>query len=76
MPYSHDVQFWKLARLRRTSKRKRVYGVRWVVAGKAFSKWFEYEAQADSYRSKLMQAARFATRQLTDAFRRGFAHRR
>jgi integrase len=58
MPFSHDVQFWKLARLPRTSKRRRAYGVRWEVAGKAFSKWFEYEAQADSYRSKLMQAAR------------------
>jgi integrase len=58
MPFSHDIQFWKLARLSRTTKRKRVYGVRWVVAGRAFSKWFEYEAQADNYRSKLMQAAR------------------
>src|SRR5215469_10117904 len=58
MPFSHDVQFWKLARLAKNGRRRRVYGVRWVVAGKAFSKWFEYEAQADSYRSKLMQAAR------------------
>lgn len=58
MPFSHDVQFWKLARLPRTSKRRRLHGVRWVVGGKAFSKWFEYEAQADSYRSKLIQAAR------------------
>jgi integrase len=58
MSFSHDVQFWRLARLRRTTKRKRVYGVRWMVAGRAFSKWFEYEAQADNYRSKLMQAAR------------------
>lgn len=58
MSFSHDVQFWRLARLRRTTKRKRVYGVRWMVAGRAFSKWFEYEAQADNYRSKLMPAAR------------------
>jgi hypothetical protein len=35
-----------------------VHGVRWVVAGKSFSKWFEYEAQADNYRSQLIQAAR------------------
>jgi integrase len=58
MPLSHDVQFWKLARLSKKTGRRRVHGVRWVVAGKAFSKWFEYEAQADSYRSKLIQAAR------------------
>jgi hypothetical protein len=56
--YSQDVQFWKLARLPKKKGRRRVYGVRWVVAGKPFSKWFEYEAQADSYRSGLIQAAR------------------
>lgn len=58
MAFSHDVQFWKLARLPRKKGRKRIYGVRWVVAGKSFSKWFEYEAQADSYRSRLIRAAR------------------
>jgi integrase len=58
MAFSHDVQFWKLARLPRKKGRKRIHGVRWVVAGKSFSKWFEYEAQADSYRSKLIRAAR------------------
>jgi integrase len=58
VPGSHDVQFWKLARLRRTAKRKRIFGVRWVVAGQSFSKWFEFEAQADNYRSQLMQATR------------------
>jgi integrase len=58
MPFSHDVQFWKLAKLPRKKGRRRVHGVRWVVAGKSFSKWFEYEAQADSYRSALIGAAR------------------
>ena len=58
MAFSHDVQFWKLARLPRKKGRNRIYGVRWVVAGKSFSKWFEYEAQADSYRSRLIRAAR------------------
>ncbi|MGA3154640.1 MAG: tyrosine-type recombinase/integrase [Streptosporangiaceae bacterium] len=58
MGFSHDVQFWKLARLTGSKGRKRVHGVRWVVAGKSFSKWFEYEAQADSYRAKLIRAAR------------------
>jgi hypothetical protein len=58
MAFSHDVQFWKLARLAKATGRKRVHGVRWVVAGKPLSKWFEYEAQADSYRSKLIRAAR------------------
>jgi hypothetical protein len=38
-----------LARLAKATGRKHVHGVRWVVAGKPFSKWFEYEAQADSY---------------------------
>ncbi len=58
MPFSYDVQFWKLARLAKNGRRKRVYGVRWVVADRSFSKWFEYDAQADNYRSKLMTAAR------------------
>jgi integrase len=58
MALSHDVQFWRLARIAKTTGRRRVHGVRWVVAGKSFSKWFEYEAQADSYRSKLIGTAR------------------
>jgi integrase len=58
MPFSHDVQFWKLAHLPKNGRRKRVHGVRWVVAGRSFSKWFEYDAQADNYRSKLITAAR------------------
>jgi integrase len=58
MPLSHDVQFWKLARLAKNGRRKRVYGVRWVVGGRSFSKWFEYDAQADNYRSALITAAR------------------
>jgi hypothetical protein len=58
MAFSHDVQFWKLAHLPKKKGRKRVHGVRWVVAGRSFSKWFEYDAQADSYRSGLISAAR------------------
>jgi len=40
--------FWKLAKLSKNGRRKRVHGV-WVVAGRSFSKWFEYDAQADNY---------------------------
>lgn len=58
MAFSHDVQFWKITHLPRKKGRRRVHGVRWVVAGKPFSKWFEYDAQADSYRSGLVSAAR------------------
>ena len=58
MGFSHDVQFWKLAHLASKKGRRRPHGVRWVVAGKSFSKWFEYGAQADNYRSQLIQAAR------------------
>ncbi len=58
MGFSHDVQFWKLAHLPKKKGRKRSHGVRWVVAGKLFSKWLEYDAQADSFRSLLIQAAR------------------
>ncbi len=58
MVFSHDVQFWKLAHLASKKGRRRPHGVRWVVAGKSFSKWFEYDAQADNYRSQLIQAAR------------------
>jgi len=56
--FSHDVQFWKLAHLPKKKGRRRPHGVRWVVDGKSFSKWFEYDAQADSYRSGLISAAR------------------
>ncbi|MCP2343395.1 tyrosine-type recombinase/integrase [Actinomadura rupiterrae] len=54
MPYSHDVNIWKLAR----KKRKRGHGVRWIVAKREFDKWFTEYALADNHRSKLMQAAR------------------
>ena len=55
MAFSHDVRIYNLARRK---NRKRGHGVRWNVAGRQFSKWFEMRALADSHRFKLMQAAR------------------
>lgn len=55
MPYSHEIRVHSLADRR---SRGRGYGVRWTVAGHRFSKWFTYSAQADNYRSGLLQAIR------------------
>jgi len=55
MPLSHEVRIYNLTS---RANRRRGHGVRWHVAGRQFSKWFEYRAQADSYRSRLMQALR------------------
>jgi integrase len=55
MALSHEVRIYNLTS---RANRKRGHGVRWHVAGRQFSKWFEYRAQADSYRSRLMQALR------------------
>ncbi|GHD23362.1 site-specific integrase [Nocardiopsis kunsanensis] len=54
MPYSNDIDIYRLAR----KKRRRGHGVRWVVAGREFSKWFTTEALADNERSMLKQAAK------------------
>jgi integrase len=55
MALSHEVRIYNLTS---RANRKRGHGVRWHVAGRQFSKWFEYRAQADSYRSRLVQAVR------------------
>ena len=55
MPLSHEVRIYNLTS---RANRRRGHGVRWHVAGRQFSKWFEYRAQADSYRSRLMHALR------------------
>lgn len=55
MRLSHEIRIHELADRR---NRGRGYGVRWTVAGRRFSKWFTYRAQADSYRSGLIQALR------------------
>lgn len=55
MALSHEVRIYNLTS---RANRKRGHGVRWHVAGRQFSKWFEYRAQADSYRSRLMQDLR------------------
>ena len=55
MALSHDVNVWQLA-VRKN--RKRGYGVRWVVAGNEFSKWFTSRPLADNHRSDLLQAVR------------------
>lgn len=55
MAMSHDVHVWKLA-VRKS--RRRAYGVRWLVAGNEFSKWFTTHALADNHRSGILQAMR------------------
>jgi len=64
MAFSHDVRIYNLARRK---NRKRGHGVRWNVAGRQFSKWFEMRTLADSHRSKLPCTAgpstRYAVRQ-------------
>ena len=52
---SFDVRFWKIE----TRKGRRTpYRVRWVVAGQQFSDSFLTMALAESYRAKLITAAR------------------
>ena len=55
MALSHDVHVWKLA-VRKN--RRRGYGVRWLVGGSEFSKWFTTHALADNHRSGILQAMR------------------
>jgi integrase len=54
MTFSHDVNIWNIATRK---KRKRRFGVRWIVAGNEFSKWFTSHPLADNYRTKLKRAA-------------------
>ncbi|GIH89897.1 tyrosine-type recombinase/integrase [Planobispora siamensis] len=52
---SYDVRFWKI----QTRKgRRRPYIVRWVVADRAFNSPFVTSGLADSFRAKLIAAAR------------------
>ncbi|MFJ8665163.1 tyrosine-type recombinase/integrase [Streptomyces sp. NPDC093600] len=52
---SLDVKVWGV---RKRNTKKPSYDVRWAVAGRVFSDSFRTKALADSYRSKLMRAAR------------------
>jgi hypothetical protein len=52
---SHKVRFWEI-RPNKSSKRES-WVVRWTVAGREKSATLERKAQADRYRSRLMQAA-------------------
>jgi integrase len=52
---SYQVRFWAIKTM---AKRRRPYGVRWIVAGEEKSEWFFTKTLAEHYRSELMQAAR------------------
>jgi integrase len=52
---SYEVRFWEI---RHRRDRRQPYQVRWTVAGRAHAESFVTKALAQSYRSKLMQAAR------------------
>src|SRR6185437_10799520 len=52
---SHKVRFWQI-RPNKSSKQE-TWTVRWTVAGREKSATLERRAQADRYRSRLMQAA-------------------
>lgn len=56
MATTHDVRIWKLEKYE--GKQKTTYRVRWVVDGDRFGESFETLALADSFRSKLLTAAR------------------
>lgn len=56
METSHDVRIWGTHTYK--GKRKTSYRVRWRVAGTPFGKSFSTAALADSYRSRLVSAAR------------------
>lgn len=51
-----DVRVWKTRTY--TGVKGTTYTVRWTVAGQLFAETFKHAAQADSYRSKLLSAAR------------------
>jgi integrase len=53
---TYDVRIWSLDRYR--GKSKTTYRVRWVVAGKRFVSTFETRKLAESFRAKLVTAAR------------------
>jgi integrase len=52
---SHKVRFWQIRR--NNSSKQESWVVRWTVAGREKSTTLERKAQADRYRSRLMQAA-------------------
>ncbi|MEV7091818.1 integrase [Amycolatopsis sp. NPDC051045] len=56
MTTSHDVRIWSIETIKRV--RKTTHRVRWIVAGEKFGEMFTEFALADSFRSKLMTAAR------------------
>lgn len=53
---SHNIRFWNIERYK--GKRKTTYRVRWLVEKRKFGKYFATAALADSYRARLMSAAR------------------
>lgn len=56
MNSSYDVRIWKVSSY--TGRRKTTYTVRWLVNGKKFPATFDTAKLADSFRSKLVAAAR------------------
>ncbi|WP_432981558.1 tyrosine-type recombinase/integrase [Dactylosporangium sp. CA-233914] len=59
---TYDVRIWAIGTYevkdRKTGKRKDAYQLRWLVAGKRFSKAFQTQALAESFRSRLIVAQR------------------
>jgi hypothetical protein len=56
MDTTHKVRIWSTERYK--GKRKSTYRVRWVVDGTKFGESFDTAALADSFRSRLVSAAR------------------
>ncbi|MFC3449832.1 tyrosine-type recombinase/integrase [Amycolatopsis speibonae] len=56
MATTHDVRIWTLYKYE--GKRKTTHRARWVVGGEKFGESFDTFALADSFRSKLLTAAR------------------
>ncbi|GAA0716714.1 hypothetical protein [Dactylosporangium roseum] len=59
---TYDVRIWGISTYevkdRKTGKKKLAYQLRWLVAGKRFSKAFQTQALAESFRSRLIVAQR------------------
>lgn len=56
MSSSYDVHVWRISSYR--GKRKTTYTVRWVVSHKKFQETFDTRKLAESFRAKLLSAAR------------------
>lgn len=55
---TYDVRIWKITRRKNAKGKVTSYAVRWAVAGQPFYESFKNSAQAESFRSDLISAAR------------------